>query len=190
MDSRSLSQNKALFGSDLLTKFWHFARINVSTIRTLLSWMEGTIKTKWSRGMDWHLEMAVGVAGDGVLSLPRCGFPTCNPRTPLAMLWQLRSYPPCIWCPMRCLRWRMRSHLSRRRRSKLPLLVMMMIKKDKIEKETRRGRKRQHKGERVAGRGRNGDEDTHRGHYRWSFVGCSEWEEGEGRERELILSPL
>ena len=47
------------------------------------------------------------------------------------------------------------------------------------------------KGERVAGRGRNGDEETRQGHCRWSFVGYGEWEEGEDEEeRAASLSSL
>ena len=43
------------------------------------------------RGIDWHLEMAVGVVGDGVLLLLRHGFPTlCSPPSFGASQW-LRS---------------------------------------------------------------------------------------------------
>ena len=46
MDSRVLPQNKALVGSDQLSKFHHFARKSMSTIQALLLWTEGSIVTR------------------------------------------------------------------------------------------------------------------------------------------------
>ena len=54
IDSRSLPQNKALFGSNLLAKFCHLAWKNVQTIWTLSSRTEDTIMMRRPRGIDWH----------------------------------------------------------------------------------------------------------------------------------------
>ena len=50
--SGSLPQNKALLGSDQLSKFCHFARKHVPLIRAFSSQMEGTITTRRSKGTD------------------------------------------------------------------------------------------------------------------------------------------
>ena len=65
MGLRSLPQNKALIGSDQLSKLRHFAWKSVPTIRTLSSRTDGTIATRRSRGTCWDLEMEVDAAEDG-----------------------------------------------------------------------------------------------------------------------------
>ena len=53
-NSRSLPQNKALFGSDLPKKFRHFAQKNVPIILSLSSRRDDTIMMKRLRGSDLH----------------------------------------------------------------------------------------------------------------------------------------
>ena len=65
MNSRSLPQNKPLFGSDQLAKFVVFAHKSVSTIQVLSSQIEGIIMMRRPRGIGWHLETAVGMAKYG-----------------------------------------------------------------------------------------------------------------------------
>ena len=65
-NSRSLPQNKALFGSDKLLKFLYFAQKSVPVIWTLSLQIEGTIMTRRLRGTYWNLEPVVSVAKDGV----------------------------------------------------------------------------------------------------------------------------
>ena len=55
--------------------------------------------TRRPKGIDWYLEMAVGVAGDCVSSLLCYGLPTCSSLSPLAASRQLRS-----WFPTHCRR--------------------------------------------------------------------------------------
>ena len=64
---RLLLENMALFGLDQLLKFSQFSRKSVSSIRAFLSRMEGTNTVRRLRANNWNLEMAVGVAGEGVL---------------------------------------------------------------------------------------------------------------------------
>ena len=82
------------FSLDQLAKFVVFARKNVSTIREFSSRTESTIVMRRQRGIDWHLETTVGVAGDGASSLLRCGSPTHNAPPPLTALRWLRSFLP------------------------------------------------------------------------------------------------
>ena len=65
MDLRSLPQNKALFRSNLLSKFCHFVRESVLIIWAFSSQTEGTIMMKRLKGTCSDLEPIVGVAGDG-----------------------------------------------------------------------------------------------------------------------------
>ena len=68
-NSRSVSQNNAPFGSNQLSKFCHFSWKCVLSIQVFSSRTEGTITMRRPKGIDWHPRMAMGVVGDGVLSL-------------------------------------------------------------------------------------------------------------------------
>ena len=56
----------------------------MSSIWALSSRMEGTIMMRRLSGIDWHLEMAMGVAKDNVSSLLCHGLPTRGSSLPLA----------------------------------------------------------------------------------------------------------
>ena len=78
MESRSLPQNNASFGSDQLSKLLNFAQKSVSTIWPLSSQMKGTNTTRRLRETNWNLEMEVGVARDGRSTLPLYGSSTLD----------------------------------------------------------------------------------------------------------------
>ena len=79
IDSRLLPQNKVPFGLDLLAKFCHFARKNISMIRALSFLTEGTIRIKRPRGIDWYLRWPLKLAGGWQKMLGSHSLPTCGP---------------------------------------------------------------------------------------------------------------
>ena len=99
MDSRSLPQNKTLFDSDQLSKFHQFVRKCVTSIQAPLLQMEGNIRTRRLRGIDWHPETAMKVDKNSVSLLLYCVPHTCSILPPWVALWQLGNNLPIFGAP-------------------------------------------------------------------------------------------
>ena len=118
MNSTSLPQNEAPFGSDSLAKFVAFARKSTSTIWTGSSWTKGTIVTRRSRETYWDQEMMVKVArGWRINAIPPRLVHTPPPQ-PTAASHVARSYHPPRSAPseqflMACAHRRAASDLDR-----------------------------------------------------------------------------
>ena len=94
IDSRSLPQNRAPFGSNQLSKFCYFAWKYASLIRALSSWTKGTIMTRRPQGIDLHPKPSSKVAGEGGSTSWVHGLSTHSTPLSLAMLRLLRIVSP------------------------------------------------------------------------------------------------
>ena len=80
MNSKSLPQNKALFGSKQLANFFIFVLKCVPTIRALSSAMEGTILNRRWRKACWDQEPSSNLLEDGVSPPWRINFAMSQSR--------------------------------------------------------------------------------------------------------------